>query len=588
MGLLDGLFAPNQDAPNPALFKLGSLGETAGEDVPMVDDYTGSVPTRREKKPAEALDEDLKKFRETHPLTPQAAAAAAPPMPGAGAPVPAVGMLSPELGGPYGAIPNSSGPGPYDNAQWPSGPQGAPQVNPKPSPMDNAAWPVGPVGAPGSAPAAPVTPASTDLSSQSVKGSPAEGAIDMTDAPVGMLSKVWDGIKGNSNLLMGMGAGMVGAPSWATGMSRGFAGAQAGSAQDQKLNLQTTSAQQTATALLKAGAPRAQVMASMNNPIMQKALIDQYVTGQKGELKNIKLANGTEISVLHNPYDGTVKTLDGRPLDMNNISSSIIDPNLTGEAARTAAEKADPALLRQAMNYVSGQEMLPASRALTNPRLKAAMDLARQIDPELTDNVSQARTSYMKDVGNTKNGVGFQIKGFDQGAEHLYKMAQAIEKYGPSNGMGSADIAHVVNSTKQRFGTASGLARQIAAEGSATAGEIGKLFSGQAGGGVHEREATSGRFATGNGSATELAGALDGTADLMEGGISSIEKNRDRVMGEHGSKLPQVQFRNADTQAKIDAVRAIARRLRGEDPPAAAPASGVAGPKKVQWSVVQP
>jgi hypothetical protein len=203
------------------------------------------------------------------------------------------------------------------------------------------------------------------------------------------------------------------------------------------------------------------------------------------------------------------------------------------------------------------------------------MDLARQIDPELTDNVSQARTAYMKDVGNTKNGVGLQIKSFDQGAEHLHKMAKEIEKYAPSDGgpLGSADLAHAINSVKQRFGASSGLARTIATEGGATAGEVGKLFSGPNGGGVHERETTAGRFSTGNSSATELAGALEGTADLMEGGISSIEKNRDRVMGEYGSKLPQVQFRNPDTQAKIDEVRAIARRLRGDEPAQANPAS---------------
>jgi hypothetical protein len=284
------------------------------------------------------------------------------------------------------------------------------------------------------------------------------------------------------------------------------------------------------------------------------------------------------MTVYRHPYESdpakAVTDLQGNPVDLTKIQGGLIDPSLTGDAAKAAAQNANPAMYRQAMQYVTGQEALPAGRALVNPQLKQAMDLARQIDPNLTDNTSQARTAYMKSAGDTKGGgVGMQIKSFDQGAEHLNKMAKEIEKYAPSNGMGSADLAHAVNSLQQRFGEKSGLARTIATEGGATAGEVGKLFSGQSGGGVHERETTAGRFATGNSSATELAGALDGTADLMEGGISSIEKDRDRVMGEHGKDMPQLQFRNPDTQAKIDEVRAIARRLRGEEPAASSQAS---------------
>jgi hypothetical protein len=436
-------------------------------------------------------------------------------------------------------------------------PGATPQSVPLPSPRPAAAPP-------------PALPPAIANAQASEPGQPVAASPGPSNTLADFAERAGNNIDKHTNMLFGMGAGLAGAPSIGAGLGRAFAGASAGGQLDTKQN----QLNMTNTALLRAfqdaKVPSALAFAALNDPALRQKVFDNYLADRKGELKDISLPNGTKISVLHNPYTNTVTDLQGKPIDTNNVQGGAIDPNLTGEAARAAAEKSDPALLRQAQNYVTGNEMLPSGRALTNPRLKAAVDLARQIDPELTDNVSQARTAYMKDVGNTKNGVGFQVKGFQQGVEHLHTMAKAIEKYAPSSGMGSADLAHAINAVKERFGEKSDLARQIATEGQATAGEVGKLYSGQAAGGVHEREATAGRFATNKSSAPELAGSLEATADLMEGGLTSIEKNRDRVMGEHGSKLPQVQFRDADTQAKIDEIRQIAKRLRGEETAGAA------------------
>jgi hypothetical protein len=455
----------------------------------------------------------------------------------------------------------------------PQAPPAAPVVPsvPLPQPRPAAApaniLPPAVANAQGSAPVPVSPPAAT----------PAATAPTPAPQEPSFLNKIGTALGNNSNMLMGLGAGFAGAPSIGTGISRALTAGGAGSQLDQKQNQTTMSNTALLRAFQDAKVPPALAQAALNDPALRQKVFDNYLADRKGELKDIELPNGGKMTVYHHPYESdpakAVTDLQGNPVDLTKIQGGLIDPSLTGDAAKAAAQNANPAMYRQAMQYVTGQEPLPAGRALVNPQLKQAMDLARQIDPNLTDNVSQARTAYMKSAGDTKNGVGFQIKGFDQGAEHLNKMAKEIEKYAPSDGgpIGSADLAHAINSVKQRFGAESGLAREISTLGGATAGEIGKLFSGQSGGGVHERETTAGRFATGNSSATELAGALEGTANLMEGGISSIEKDRDRVMGEHGKNLPQLQFRNPDTQAKIDEVRAIARRLRGEEP--AAPSS---------------
>src|SRR6266404_9648777 len=93
MGMLDSLFEPR----DPNTFQMGGLpheDDPSGYAPPVYDDYSQGVPVR--KKPEKVFNEELKKFQETHPLTPQAAAAAAP------------GMLGPEMGGAYGALPGVS------------------------------------------------------------------------------------------------------------------------------------------------------------------------------------------------------------------------------------------------------------------------------------------------------------------------------------------------------------------------------------------------------------------------------------------------------------------------------------------------
>jgi hypothetical protein len=547
---------------SPSTSFNGMLNNPSANDDATLNSVLGlGVPAKYD--PSAVMDADLDK-KQKEELAKKAAISL---FDTGAAPVPAAG-ISGQMAmqpGPFGSLAPMMSP-PAAPAVPAQAAAPAPQI-PLPQPRPAAApaniLPPAVANAQGSAPVPVSPPAAT----------PAATAATPAPAPQepSFLNKIGTALGNNSNMLMGLGAGFAGAPSIGTGISRGLTAGGAGTQLDQKQNQTTMSNTALLRAFQDAKVPPALAQAALNDPVLRQKVFDNYLADRKGELKDIELPNGGKMTVLHNPYTNTVTDLQGNPVDLNHIQGGLIDPSLTGDAAKAAAQNANPAMYRQAMQYVTGQEPLPAGRALVNPQLKQAMDLARQIDPNLTDNVSQARTAYMKSAGDTKNGVGFQIKGFDQGAEHLNKMAKEIEQYKPSDGMGSADLAHLMNSVKQRFGDESGLAREISTLGGATAGEIGKLFSGQSGGGVHERETTAGRFATGNSSATELAGALDGTANLMEGGISSIEKDRDRVMGEHGKDMPQLQFRNPDTQAKIDEVRAIARRLRGEEP--AAPSS---------------
>lgn len=91
----------------------------------------------------------------------------------------------------------------------------------------------------------------------------------------------------NSNMLMAMGAGMMGAPSLAQGMSRGFAAAIPASAQDTKQALQQSSIQESYKALIAAGASPADALAAVYNPEVMKALTPR-IFGKAMDWKVVK------------------------------------------------------------------------------------------------------------------------------------------------------------------------------------------------------------------------------------------------------------------------------------------------------------
>ncbi|MFG1389087.1 hypothetical protein [Xanthobacter versatilis] len=110
--------------------------------------------------------------------------------------------------------------------------------------------------------------------------------------PLGSITKgtpfqpVSDWIGQNKSTLLGLAAGLAGAPSFGEGMARGFRGAAAGSQMDQH-NVQTGQAQQmqnaTARYLLSKGLTPDQTMAMLSNPAALGAFLKQASGAGGGE-----------------------------------------------------------------------------------------------------------------------------------------------------------------------------------------------------------------------------------------------------------------------------------------------------------------
>lgn len=474
MGLLDNLFlATSNPAPNPGMFQLGGHDPDMTSPVDVLD-YTNSVPTK--KRMTDKEDEDLKRFREEHPIgaadatlpapalgmlsaLPQAQAwpqpapapsvfdAGAPPVTGlpgqpAAAPAqPPQAPLSPleqkmmAMAGPNQPV---TGLGPAFSAPMPAAaPRPRPVAPPQAPPIavGNYQMPrIGPASsyAPAAQPAAPPSPdaaASPPQRVGSAVGSPAEGAIDLTDAPIGMLGKVWKGIQSNSGLLMGLGAGMLGAPSWATGLSRGTAGAAAGAQQDYKMNLQTGSQEQLYRALVSAGVPPQQAVAATTNPELAKTLMTNYLTDRKSEVKVVKDSLGNERLVAVNPYmsqdqlDKLNKEgpggVGGGATDLTHMPITIDPTTGRDERFMDAFKAADPV-------NAAATEAIMAGRMPADARnLQVLMKYASRIDPTFNNETFKTRAALDKSYFG--GGEGFKgLRSANTAIDHGIQLQKAI------------------------------------------------------------------------------------------------------------------------------------------------------------------
>jgi hypothetical protein len=217
----------------------------------------------------------------------------------------------------------------------------------------------------------------------------------------GILDSIGNWLGQHSNQLLAMGAGLAGAPSIHAGLGRAAAYSIPAIQQDIARQTQMGGQQASYNALIAAGVPSDLAKAGAVDKDVMKQLMASYVTN-KTQSVNVKLPNGMEVTAQYDPYTGTYKDIYGRPFDPNapGMGGSAIDPNLTGEEARAAAEQsANPATYRQAMAYVSGQIPLPVGRAATQPMTKMAYDLALQIDPKLGTAEGKLRNETLMDYG---------------------------------------------------------------------------------------------------------------------------------------------------------------------------------------------
>ena len=432
----------------------------------------------------------------------------------------------------------------------------------------------------------------------------------MLDGLSGFGSKILSGLGEHSNMLMALGAGMLGAPNIAQGMSRGLSYAVPAAQADYRMAQQMGGQTGIRDALINAGAPRGVADAAMIDSDVRKQAVQQYLMSQKKSV-DVKLPNGQTITLQHDERTGQYFDMAGRPYDPGAIgqAGAMIDPNLTGEEARKEAEaKVDPSIYRQAMRYVNGEQPLPVGRVLSSPQIKPAYDLAVQIDPKLESAAGKLRNETILDYGpKGKTGQARMAMSTMLGhADQLDQLNKIIDNYN----MGGEHANAVRNWFKKMYGqdltylNAQAQARLIRI---GLAGEANKALSG--GHSVTGMKEYLDTLGDENTPAVQQHGAIQGLIKLGHTRLDEMQNQFDtsmntRTEGYH-MLSPQAQriFRTwegdsaGDWDAKapgqlpgIPDDQAAFAPVAGAKPaaPAAPATAGRAGPGQVQWSVVQP
>jgi len=377
-------------------------------------------------------------------------------------------------------------------------------------------------------------------------------------------------------------ANMQGGP---LGLLTGAIAGGLGMGQGNELDIARQNQQAQYQAFIGAGMTPQNAMLAVLNPEAGKTLINEALTN-KVDYKTEKDALGAEHGFWINKIDQTKIQADGSGSGGNGLSGSpsilaqgaTYDPNKTGE---DYLNQFSPDVKASVKAYLNGDIMPtgnPRNQTINSYAKNVALRYAQDMGIPAGDSIFSEKRKYRTELGsNAPSTVGGSAKAFNQGISHLSDLADNLEKLKNWNGLGIPILAKGANYMREGMSNdQAAIADEARSLGQTVAGEVGKLFSGNAGGGVHERELTRERFDTVK-SMPQLAAALRATIETMHGGLTALEQGRDRTLGPNSG----VNFVEKGTQQKIDKIQEAIDRLEGKSTAStAAPSALPSG-----WSV---
>lgn len=389
----------------------------------------------------------------------------------------------------------------------------------------------------------------------------------------------------NAPMLLALGGGFAGAPSLGTGMRRGFSAAAPQAALLRREQVADESRAATYRSLVGRGVPPHDALAAVQNPDVMKAIVARFFETRPTTVHTITDPIGGQTLVQHDPVRNVFLDMNGRPIAAGGsggagvpggIPTGVLAPGATFDPAATGdayLAQFSPDVQASVRAYINGDVQPsgnPRQRTIANFAKTVAQRYGQDTGIPVSDALFNERRTYRAQLGSTSaTTAGGQARAFNQGIEHAHALADQLERLRNVDPVGIPAVARGLNWAREAFSTRqAGLADEARAIGQTLAGEVGKLFSGSAGGGVHERELTRERFNTVT-SPAQLAAALSGTLETMEGGLRALEAHRDRVLGPNNN----VQLVTPQTQERIAHIREVIGRLRRGDSPPAAPAA---------------
>ena len=502
-----------------------------------------------------------------------------------GAPAPAPMSPSMQLAAQMSAPPPA--------APGPAGPPGAvpPGAMQPQAPITGLNAPIGGVG-----PAGPPPPASPPPASNNVAGSPENPDTDNSSR---------GRIRGAPTLPMSIAGPAAAAPASSGGFSMdklgdallGFGGALQGDrgamtehilGQRQALAQQTEMQNMTAKALIAKGVDPATVAAAVRQPDLLKAIIQQNFGKSKYKLETVaKDEWGGEQKAFVNQEDPSDQLgIDGKPLRpgaegaISGAPSAYLAKGVTAVNHDLVGDdylKQFSPEMQAAVHAYHNGETAPTN----NPRKgwaenvkKVALKYGNDVGDPINDATFNQRKTFATSLADQKSGVGLARKGFQQGLEHFTKLSDNLVNMKLSNGFGLESVARGVNSLKGMTTDQQELIHKSDVIGGALAREMGNLFS-KSGGGVREAEETKKAVSNAYMSSKSAAGSLEAVDELMQGGLRTLENERDQLFPK-GNAPRGAQFMGPQQKEALDHIRRNIAILKGERPETAAPAAGPA------------
>jgi hypothetical protein len=226
-----------------------------------------------------------------------------------------------------------------------------------------------------------------------------------------------------------------------------------------------------------------------------------------------------------------------------------------------------PNSVRGVVKAVIESKSIPSNLPPRGPSRDMVMRLAHAIDPDFDESVMPQRQAFARGMGQTSpSSNGGQKILLNTALQHGAELAEALDELHNTSGPlpewlpGSGPVANVMNRLKNTGASQGGTVKRVNETAARASGEVGKLYSGSAGGGETERLNTARDFSQTN-TPMESAGALEAFRNLIFGKMNALQTARDQVYGAQGENIYPIL--DPKTKEALDKIDKTIAKLRG-------------------------
>lgn len=264
--------------------------------------------------------------------------------------------------------------------------------------------------------------------------------------------------------------------------------------------------------------------------------------------------------------------------EMKNGAANDPLSGLQGPARLEALKQSDPARASQVQAVIEARAPYPTGSRL-NPQQQQLKEDVTQIDPNFSAAKWQERSNFTKSMGGTApNTYGGQVRSAGTVAKHLGDADEAISTL-TKGALGAGDTLPILNGIKGAIRNQTGDREYQDALGhyeTARKGLSDEVETLLAGG--HGAEGSKlywlDRLDVNKHSPTEVRGALDEFRSLMNGRLSNVAQEKDRVFGNEPGHTDTLSLFGPKEREIMDKVQKHTFGAQQKEAPTAAPATG--------------